>query len=139
MCPWMAGLTSAACTGFSRRAACPSRRPGGGAQKTLFKTLPIASNLPAVGGFICKDQSLSCSQASALDLFASLPTNRAVAPPSFTVPTRHSDTCQSAADRVIAAELQARGASSDALSMMVSSMLRMVQAGKSSDSRWKAS
>jgi hypothetical protein len=40
---------------------------------------------------------------------------------------------------VIAAELQARGASSDALSMMVSSMLRMVQAGKSSDSRWKAS
>jgi hypothetical protein len=92
-----------------------------------------------VGGFICKDHNLPCSQASALDLFASLPTNRAAAPPSFTVSTRHSDACQSTADRVIAAELQARGANSDALSMMVNSMLRMVQAGKSSDSRWKAS
>jgi hypothetical protein len=39
---------------------------------------------------------------------------------------------------VIAAELQARGAGNDALSMMVNSMLRMVQAGKGSDSRWKA-
>jgi hypothetical protein len=44
-----------------------------------------------------------------------------------------------AAERVMAAELQARAESSDALSMMVSSIARMVQAGKSSDSRWKAS
>ena len=44
-----------------------------------------------------------------------------------------------AAERVIAAELQARGDSHDALSMMVSSMARMVQAGRTSDSRWKAS
>jgi hypothetical protein len=35
-------------------------------------------------------------------------------------------------------EFQIRGASSDALSMMVSSVARMVQAGKSSDSRWKS-
>jgi hypothetical protein len=40
---------------------------------------------------------------------------------------------------VLAAELQARGDSHDALSMMVSSMARMVQAGRTSDSRWKAS
>ncbi|MCP9777178.1 MULTISPECIES: hypothetical protein [unclassified Cyanobium] len=42
-------------------------------------------------------------------------------------------------ERVLAAELQERGQSHDALSMMVSSMVRMVQAGKSSDSRWQAS
>ncbi|MDP4707527.1 MAG: hypothetical protein NWR94_04885 [Cyanobium sp. MAG_237] len=42
-------------------------------------------------------------------------------------------------ERVLAAELQDRGQSHDALSMMVSSMVRMVQAGKSSDSRWQAS
>jgi hypothetical protein len=40
---------------------------------------------------------------------------------------------------VLAAELQARGEANDALSMMVSSIYRMVQAGRSSDSRWKAS
>jgi hypothetical protein len=44
-----------------------------------------------------------------------------------------------ASERVLAAELQARGDSHDALSMMVSSMARMVQAGRTSDSRWKAS
>jgi hypothetical protein len=44
-----------------------------------------------------------------------------------------------AAERVLAAELEARGDSHDALSMMVSSMARMVQAGRTSDSRWKAS
>ena len=41
--------------------------------------------------------------------------------------------------QALAAELQARGDSHDALSMMVSSMARMVQAGRTSDSRWKAS
>ena len=44
-----------------------------------------------------------------------------------------------AAERVMTSEIQSRGASSDALSMIVSSVARMVQAGKSSDSRWKAS
>jgi len=43
----------------------------------------------------------------------------------------------SAAERVLAAELQARGETHDALSMMVSSVVRMVQAGKSGESRWK--
>jgi len=42
-------------------------------------------------------------------------------------------------ERVLASELEGRTAASDALSMMVSSMVRMVQAGKSSDSRWEAS
>lgn len=46
---------------------------------------------------------------------------------------------RTAAEQVLAAELQARGDDSDALSMMVSSIARMVQAGKSSHSRWKAS
>jgi hypothetical protein len=46
---------------------------------------------------------------------------------------------RTAAEQVLASELQARGDDSDALSMMVSSIARMVQAGKSSDSRWKAS
>jgi glyoxylate carboligase len=43
-----------------------------------------------------------------------------------------------AAERVLAAELQVRSDDNDALSMMVSSMARMVQAGKTRDSRWKA-
>ncbi len=46
---------------------------------------------------------------------------------------------RTAAEQVLASELQARGDDADALSMMVSSIARMVQAGKSSDSRWKAS
>ncbi|MFM7314678.1 MAG: hypothetical protein ACKO0M_16210 [Cyanobium sp.] len=46
---------------------------------------------------------------------------------------------RTAAEQVLASELQSRGDESDALSMMVSSIARMVQAGKSSDSRWKAS
>lgn len=44
-----------------------------------------------------------------------------------------------ASERVMAAELESRADSSDALSMMVSSIARMVQAGKTRDSRWKAS
>jgi hypothetical protein len=43
-----------------------------------------------------------------------------------------------AAERVIAAELQARGQACDALSMMVSSVARMVQAGRCSENRWNA-
>ena len=43
-----------------------------------------------------------------------------------------------AAERVIAAELQARGEACDALSMMVSSVARMVQAGRCSENRWNA-
>lgn len=45
-----------------------------------------------------------------------------------------------AAEQVLAAELRSRQAPSDALSMMVSSMVHMVQAGKtrSTASRWSA-
>jgi hypothetical protein len=45
----------------------------------------------------------------------------------------------SAAERVLAAELQNRGEENGALSMMMNSMLRMVQAGQSSQSRWQDS
>ncbi|MCP9850720.1 hypothetical protein [Cyanobium sp. Morenito 9A2] len=45
----------------------------------------------------------------------------------------------SAADRVIAAELRHRDQTSEALSLMVSSMVRMVQAGQGSSGRWSAS
>lgn len=48
----------------------------------------------------------------------------------------------SAAERVMADELRDRSEPGDALSMMVSSMVRMVQAGKTSKvgaSRWSAS
>lgn len=54
-----------------------------------------------------------------------------------------SDTSHSlaptASARVLAAELGARAEAHDALSMMVSSMARMVQAGRTRDSRWKDS
>ena len=45
-----------------------------------------------------------------------------------------------AAEQVLAAELNGRQESGDALSMMVSSMVHMVQAGKtrSANSRWSA-
>jgi hypothetical protein len=44
-----------------------------------------------------------------------------------------------AAQRVLEAELSGRGDDNDALSMMMSSMVRMVQVGQTNDSRWKAS
>jgi hypothetical protein len=43
----------------------------------------------------------------------------------------------SAAERVMASELEGRSEAHDALSMMVSSVVRMVQAGRTRDSRWK--
>ncbi len=44
-----------------------------------------------------------------------------------------------AAEQVLASELQGRDDSSDALSMMVSSMVHMVQAGRTkTSSRWSA-
>jgi hypothetical protein len=75
----------------------------------------------AVAAPVCQDHQNSSS--TALDLSASR------------IPSSHA----SAPEQVLAAELQERCQSNDALSMMVSSMVRMVQAGKSSDSRWKAS
>lgn len=72
----------------------------------------------------------------ALDLFAALPTTK---PAPANTPASPSAPAATAPERVIAAELQGRGQSSDALSMMVSSMVRMVQVGKQRDSRWKAS
>ena len=69
----------------------------------------------------------------ALDLFSRYPS---------AIPAKAgqaSGTNSSGPERVLASELEARTVASDALSMMVSSMVRMVQAGKSSDSRWEAS
>jgi hypothetical protein len=43
----------------------------------------------------------------------------------------------SAAERVLAAELEVRGETHDALSMMVSTVARMVQAGQARESRWQ--
>ncbi|MFM7635585.1 MAG: hypothetical protein ACKO7Z_08415 [Cyanobacteriota bacterium] len=71
-----------------------------------------------------------------MDLFAVLPTTK---PSPASSPGFQPAAGATAPERVIAAELQARGQSSDALSMMVSSMVRMVQVGKQRDSRWKAS
>lgn len=45
---------------------------------------------------------------------------------------------RTASERVLAAELKNRASSCEALSMMVSSIARMVQAGRSSDNRWKS-
>lgn len=59
---------------------------------------------------------------------------------SFAFAGRNDDSSAlTAAERVLAAELQNRSDDNNALSMMVSSMARMVQAGKTRDSRWKAS
>ncbi|MEB3265679.1 MAG: hypothetical protein VKN13_03590 [Cyanobacteriota bacterium] len=44
-----------------------------------------------------------------------------------------------ASERVLAAELQDRDGEQDALSLMVSSIARMVQNGRASASRWRAS
>ena len=51
----------------------------------------------------------------------------------------HSASSGSAVHHVIASELKNRNQPSDALSMMVNSMVSMVQAGKASRSRWSAS
>jgi len=63
------------------------------------------------------------------------PSSRSLSEPTDRSPISASPT---AAERVIASELQSRGQGCDALTMMVSSMARMVQAGRSSDNRWKA-
>ncbi|WP_411876123.1 hypothetical protein [Vulcanococcus limneticus] len=51
----------------------------------------------------------------------------------------HSASTGSAVHHVIASELKHRNQPSDALAMMVNSMVSMVQAGKASRSRWSAS
>ena len=82
----------------------------------------------------------------ALDLFSRYPSAipaqaaPATAARAIPAPTGHTFGINaSGPERVLASELEGRTAASDALSMMVSSMVRMVQAGKSSDSRWEAS
>ena len=62
-----------------------------------------------------------------------------VTDPELFLDGTHQSIAPTAAERVLAAELKDRDAQNDALSMMVSSMARMVQAGKTRDSRWKAS
>jgi hypothetical protein len=75
-----------------------------------------------------------------VDLFAVLPSASFRGPSGQDCPTgREAAPGPSAPERVISAELQARGQSSDALAMMVTSMVRMVQMGKERDSRWKSS
>jgi hypothetical protein len=71
-----------------------------------------------------------------LDLTSSLPRFQAHRLPAE---GREIIPAPTAAERVLAAELEARGEASEALSMMVSSIARMVQAGRCSDSPWKAS
>jgi hypothetical protein len=74
----------------------------------------------------------------ALDLFTRYPG----AIPAQAAPAtagQASGTNTSGPERILASELEGRNPNSDALSMMVSSMVRMVQAGKSSGSRWEAS
>ena len=74
----------------------------------------------------------------ALDLFSRYPSPiQAQAVPATAAQERGMNT--SGPERVLASELEGRNPNSNALSMMVSSMVRMVQAGKSSDSRWEAS
>ena len=61
---------------------------------------------------------------------------RTAAPSSIASRSSSGGQGPTAAERVIASELQSRGEASDALSMMVSSMARMVQAGRCSENRW---
>jgi hypothetical protein len=64
---------------------------------------------------------------------------RTAAHPSWEEPgTSTTPKALTAAERIIAAELQARGDACDALSMMVSSVARMVQASRCSENRWNA-
>ena len=82
----------------------------------------------------------------ALDLFSrypsAIPAQAAPGTGARSVPATAGQASRintSGPERVLFSELEGRTAASDALSMMVSSMVRMVQAGKSSDSRWEAS
>ena len=78
----------------------------------------------------------------ALDLFSRYPSAIPPAMAARAVPATSGQvfsTHTSGPERVLASELEGRNPNTDALSMMVTSMVRMVQAGKSSDSRWEAS
>ena len=76
------------------------------------------------------NQDLNSASAAALN--SSAPSASAT-PPASCGPAAAG----SAAERVLAAELSGRSEHHDALSMMMSSMVRMVQAGQSRDSRWQ--
>ena len=67
--------------------------------------------------------------------FARIPARSAA--PALTPPAPEQAQAPTAAERVLAAELQARGDAHDALSLMLSSVVHMVQAGKSRESRWQ--
>jgi len=93
--------------------------------------------LPAPIGFDKPFTGLAWGRALCQDLIASQ---------CFSVPERLDvspaairQQAPSAAELVLAAELEGRGQSHGALSMMVTSMVHMVQAGKAPHSRWHAS
>jgi hypothetical protein len=69
------------------------------------------------------------------DQFAKIAPSSAA--PVLNLPATQPIQAPTAAERVLAAELQARGDAHDALSLMVSSVVHMVQAGKSRESRWQ--
>ena len=65
-------------------------------------------------------------------------TNPWIAASTSSTPPGSEPRALTAAERVIASELEARGQACDALSMMVSSVARMVQASRCSENRWNA-
>lgn len=70
---------------------------------------------------------------------AQTPSNRLCSPARRAFLTSSDGVTGSGPHRVLASELSGRSEPSDALSMMVGDMVRMVQAGRSSTSRWSAS
>lgn len=91
--------------------------------------MTIASRAIAELGAVCQDSRSAAAAELNLGIDSVSPTP--AAPPT--------QAAASAAERVLADELQSRGEENGALSMMMNSMVRMVQAGQSSQSRWQDS
>lgn len=70
---------------------------------------------------------------------AQTPSHRLCSPALRATLTTVNDFSGAGPQRVLASELAGRPQPSDALSMMVGDMVRMVQAGRSTTSRWNAS
>lgn len=127
MCPSTAGWTNRACIGC--KLFKPVRRHRGASQA-------LAGSLQA---------KTSSVDLQANDAFQSaINASRKASDPAMGDGARRGPSIRinrgTAAEQVLAAELNGRQDSGDALSMMVSSMVHMVQAGKtrSTSSRWSA-
>ena len=128
MCPSRAGWMSMGCTA-SRAGPLTPRRRGIRRPAACNASQQLSRSVPWFA-------RISLSEAGVH--LEPIRTNPWIAASTSSTPPGSEPRALTAAERVIASELEARGQACDALSMMVSSVARMVQASRCSENRWNA-